>query len=113
MAAISCCGTRVMSRPSNAMLPDVEPRKPETMLKKVVLPAPFGPITANRLPSGTSRSIALLATSPSKRLVSSVVLRRAISGLLLAAGQRAERRQALRRIDQRRQEDDRIGDVLE
>ena len=39
------------------------------MLKKVVLPAPFGPMTANRLPSGISRLMSLLAVNPANRLV--------------------------------------------
>ncbi len=38
------------------------------MLKNVVLPAPFGPMTANRQPCGTSRSISLLATQAAETL---------------------------------------------
>ena len=36
-----------MSSPSNAMRPSVGGKKPEMTLNSVVLPAPFGPMTAN------------------------------------------------------------------
>src|SRR6476646_5181607 len=43
-----------MSTPSSAMLPAVGRSRPETRLNSVVLPAPFGPITARSSPSRTS-----------------------------------------------------------
>ena len=39
------------------------------MLNSVVLPAPFGPITAKMPPSGTSNESRSTATSPRKRLL--------------------------------------------
>jgi hypothetical protein len=45
----------VMSRPSNAMVPDVGGKKPLIRLKNVVLPAPFGPMIARSSPLPTVR----------------------------------------------------------
>ena len=42
-----------MSWSSNVMRPDVWVRKPLIRLKNVVLPAPFGPITARSSPGST------------------------------------------------------------
>src|SRR3569832_2469467 len=38
-------------------------------LKSVVLPAPFGPISAVRAPTGTSKRMSCVTASPPKRLV--------------------------------------------
>ena len=43
----------VTSSPSNMMRPDVGVRKPLIRLKNVVLPAPFGPMTARSSPGST------------------------------------------------------------
>ncbi len=45
---------RVMSSPSKITLPAVGGKKPLMRLKKVVLPAPFGPITARISPARIS-----------------------------------------------------------
>ena len=54
----------VMSRPSNTIVPDVGGTSQVSILKKVVLPAPFGPITPRRSPWLTVKSMSLLATRP-------------------------------------------------
>src|SRR5579875_2211681 len=51
------------------MRPEEGLRWPETMLIKVVFPAPFGPITQRTSPSCRVKSIASLAISPRKRLL--------------------------------------------
>src|ERR1700733_13971628 len=51
---------RVISRPSNVIAPELAGVTPQTVLTKVVLPAPFGPIKPSTspllIPSVTSRS---------------------------------------------------------
>ena len=44
-----------MRSPANAMLPPSGANTPAIMLNSVVLPAPFGPITAKIAPCGTSK----------------------------------------------------------
>ena len=68
-AAICSGGRAVMSSPANTMRPAFGVWKPEMRLNSVVLPAPFGPITAVTPPSATSRSMASTATSPPNRRV--------------------------------------------
>src|SRR5690348_521833 len=50
------------------------------MLKKVVLPAPFGPISETIAFFGTVKSTSSLATRPPNSLRSRTVSRRAVSG---------------------------------
>jgi hypothetical protein len=50
-------------------LPAVGRIRPLTMLKKVVFPAPFGPMRLTMDLSGISKSTALTATRPPKALV--------------------------------------------
>ena len=56
--------------PSKAMRPPLGRTRPVTTLKKVVLPAPLGPIRPMMALRGMTRSISLSATTPPKRLVS-------------------------------------------
>ncbi|KAG1605780.1 hypothetical protein G6F45_014119 [Rhizopus arrhizus] len=56
----------VTSRPSKYTLPLDGARYPVQMLMKVVLPAPFCPITASRSPSCNSNSMLSAATTPPK-----------------------------------------------
>src|SRR3954464_7507649 len=58
----------VMSRPSSVMAPESGLRKPVIMLTKVVLPAPFEPISPTRSPAATSSETLSAATTPSKCL---------------------------------------------
>src|ERR1700730_3307435 len=58
-----------MSRPSNQIEPADGRKKPLIMLKKVVLPAPFGPITARSSPFGTLSETSRTATRLPKLLV--------------------------------------------
>src|SRR5437763_987309 len=46
-------GSRVISTPSNRMVPAVGASAPEIALNRVVLPAPFGPMMARRSPDLT------------------------------------------------------------
>ena len=57
-------GCSVMSTPSSSMVPLVGRRRPETRLKSVVFPAPFGPITARSSPSRTSSSTSATIVAP-------------------------------------------------
>src|SRR6185503_21030779 len=59
-------GSSVMSSPANTMRPASGRRLPASWLMKVVLPAPFGPITACVSPSRTSRSMPSDARSAPK-----------------------------------------------
>jgi hypothetical protein len=58
---------RVMSSPSNTIWPADGARKPLIMLKNVVLPAPFGPITARSSPASTVIDTRSTATRLPKR----------------------------------------------
>src|SRR5438132_507777 len=58
-----------MSRPSKTTRPAVGVNRPVTLLKSVVLPAPFGPMSANTSPRLMCRLTLSTATSPPKRLV--------------------------------------------
>ena len=60
-----------MRRPAKRMAPALGANTPLSRLKAVVLPDPFGPMTAWMAPAGDGlRSRPLTATSPPKRLVS-------------------------------------------
>ena len=55
-----------MRAPSNAMVPSSGANTPAIRLNSVVLPAPFGPITAKIAPSGTANVTSATARSPLK-----------------------------------------------
>src|SRR5215207_424629 len=63
-----CGGAPVMSRPWSTIWPSSGRRWPVIRLKKVDLPAPFGPITAAMLPWATDRLTPSTAVNPSKDL---------------------------------------------
>src|SRR5260370_1010197 len=64
------CGLEpVMSRPSKTTRPAVGVNRPVTLLNRVVLPAPFGPMSANTSPRLMCRLTLSTATSPPKRFV--------------------------------------------
>src|SRR3954471_3062905 len=58
-----------MSAPAKRTVPESGRRFPASWLMKVVLPAPFGPITACVSPSRTSKSMPSLARSAPKLLL--------------------------------------------
>src|SRR3954447_2172447 len=60
-------GRCVTSCPKSSTEPAVGGNSPETTLKSVVLPAPFGPRIARRSPGKTSRSTSSHARTPPKR----------------------------------------------
>src|SRR5918997_1409806 len=66
-SAIRSGAQPVTSVPSKATVPAFGRMKPATMAKVVVLPAPFGPISAVMAPAGTSKSTLLTAWRPPKR----------------------------------------------
>ncbi len=57
-----------MARPSKAIVPASGLRLPATRLKKVVLPAPFGPISPWIAPGATASDAPSTAFNPPKRL---------------------------------------------
>ena len=59
-----------MSCPSSQMLPEVGSSTPVSRLISVVLPAPFGPISAWRAPAATFSETSLVATKPPNFLTS-------------------------------------------
>src|SRR5690242_16006184 len=65
-------GSAVMSSPANKTRPASGRKLPASWPMNVVLPAPFGPITACVSPSRTSKSMPSLARSAPKRFVSPV-----------------------------------------
>src|SRR4051794_38609129 len=70
----------VMSSPSNRMGPEEGRTTPVRQLKNVLLPAPFGPITARISPRGNAKLTLSRAVRPPKRIVRSSVLRMAAAG---------------------------------
>ena len=63
------CGLRPwISSPWKRMVPALTGRLPAMRLNRVVLPAPFGPITALILPAGTPKLTSLTACRPPNRL---------------------------------------------
>src|ERR1700720_2399934 len=68
-------GSPVMSLPSKKMRPEVGRSTPVRQLKKVLLPAPFGPMMARTSSRLTSKLTWLSAASPPKRTVNSSVFR--------------------------------------
>src|SRR5712692_10852278 len=62
-----------MSWPVKQMVPASARNSPTSTATRVVLPAPFGPITAWISPGSTASATSLAATRPPKRLVSPAV----------------------------------------
>src|SRR5476649_454694 len=68
-------GRPVISPPLKKMRPDVGRNTPVRQLKKVLLPAPFGPMMARTSPRASSKLTWDRAFSPPKRTVNSSVVR--------------------------------------
>src|ERR1700730_2162483 len=68
-------GRPVMSSPLNRMRPALGRRTPVRQLKNVLLPAPFGPMTARISPRRTAKSMPRSASRPPKRMVRPSVAR--------------------------------------
>src|SRR5579884_4542985 len=62
--AITCAGRPVTGRPANTTSPASGRKKPVTRLKRVVLPAPFGPMSAVMDPCSTARLARSTARTP-------------------------------------------------
>ncbi len=67
-AVIAWGGRSTTSTPSNRIDPDVGLYTPVSWLKNVVLPAPFGPISATMEPRAIVKSMSSVATSPPNSL---------------------------------------------
>src|SRR6266850_714364 len=87
-----------MSRPWRRTLPPLEGRSPERRLIRVLLPAPFGPITACSSPTLQETDTSRTAASPPKKRVSSYVSRIAsgTGGFLVARSEARETAQSER-----------------
>src|SRR5262245_32333043 len=70
-------GSAVMSRPAKATRPESGAISPVSSPISVVLPAPFGPMTACSSPAGTLSVMSSDATTPPKRLVRPSIARSA------------------------------------
>src|SRR5438876_6092816 len=68
MAARTCTGSPVTSRPANQMRPPSHASRPEIWLIRVVLPAPLGPIMAWSSPGMTSSVTSSVTRRPPNRL---------------------------------------------
>src|SRR5215470_4645654 len=106
-----------MSRPSNSTWPEVEARSPVRQLKKVDLPAPFGPIRPRISPCSSVTLAAFTALKLPKAFVMSRASRsigrslgRCIRGLAAARQQPRHQRQEAARLEARDQHDDRSID---
>ena len=66
-------GSPVMSTPARTIDPEVGRRTPVRQLKKVLLPAPLGPMMARISPRATAKLTWSSAVSPPKRMVRSSV----------------------------------------
>src|SRR6185436_17950892 len=64
------CGARVTSSPPSRIWPLLGASAPISMLTKVVLPAPFGPISACRSPGASRKSMFCATTRAPKDLQS-------------------------------------------
>src|SRR5262249_41989657 len=72
-----CTGSAVMSPPSKRIRPESGATSPASWPIRVVLPAPFGPMTACSSPRTTSSMMWSDATTPSKRLARSSICSKA------------------------------------
>src|SRR3954466_7925244 len=68
-AAILCGGSPRIDSPAKRTSPLLAGKAPAMMLKVVLFPAPFGPITPRISPSRTSKSSPVTAVRPPKRFV--------------------------------------------
>jgi len=64
-----------MSRPSKTTRPSLGGKMPVMELNSVVLPAPFGPMSANTSPRFTSKDTSSTATRPPNRFVTCSIFR--------------------------------------
>ena len=58
-----------MSAPSSSTSPELAVNAPLIRLKKVLFPAPFGPITADNEPEGNASDTSSMARTPPNALV--------------------------------------------
>src|SRR5205085_784705 len=89
-------GSPAMFSPLNRMRPAVGRSTPVRQLNKVLLPAPFGPMTARISPGSTSNETLLSAVKPPKRSVSPSVRRIGPATYLRELARRREDRLLLR-----------------
>src|SRR5262250_1843803 len=111
---ILCGACPAISRPSKRMEPAFGARAPESMLKIVLLPEPFGPISPRISPFATSNDTLLTAVKPPKRLVNPSTVSIAVPGGRpppdRVSRARAGSGASIRRVGRRRgQGDDRLA----
>src|SRR6187455_667683 len=103
--------SRVTSRSPNVIVPPVGLRSPESRLTKVVLPAPFGPITAWISPVTSSSDTSFTAASPPKRFDSAVVRSATSVIVVLRRDARDQRLDAARDGEHNRDDDQAFGEL--
>src|SRR5262245_66649519 len=86
--ASRCGGSPVISAPSKIMRPPLGGAKPATIENSVVLPAPFGPISAVMRPAGARNDVRSRASKPPNRFDTCSTRN---SGSTMAAAQRCRR----------------------
>src|SRR3954447_3413756 len=89
---IRCGATPAISSPSNSIPPAVGGSVPDSMLKMVLLPEPFGPIRPRISPRSTLNDTLLTAVKPPKRFLSPLTTSTAPSRKKPDASLVAERR---------------------
>src|SRR5262249_31362568 len=85
-----------MEARSKRISPESGLKNPEMSAKRVVLPAPFGPMTAEIDPPGTASEIASVAQRPPKRLVTAMTSSMARPQKYAPHGDAAETEEAVR-----------------
>src|SRR5262245_10768040 len=97
-----------MRSPAKVMVPSLGANTPAIMLNSVVLPAPFGPITAKMAPSGTAKLTSCTARRPEKFFDTPEISSNATSRLRLVAARLVEAKLAGERRPHavRQQQDD-------
>src|ERR1051326_6964352 len=102
------------ARPSNLMAPSSGASTPVSRLKKMVLPGPFGPISARTLAGATSISSSLSAKNPPNRFVRPLISRQAAARSGMArrpqAAERIAREQAVGPQNHHHHDDDSVDD---
>src|SRR6476620_5306814 len=79
-SAMPCAGVSVSGRPWKRIEPSLNAYSRDRQLKRVVLPAPFGPISPTMRPGATENETLSSAVMPPKRTVTSATSSKACGG---------------------------------
>src|SRR5690349_5800771 len=85
-SATRCAGSASRSRPARSIRPDFGRVSRLTQSNRVVLPAPFGPISPQTLPRGTVKDTPASAVTPPNRTTRSVTVSAASLGITPTVG---------------------------